>query len=488
MKIFIIRSIVFCLLFYLFIIIQPSVAGSLSIGCSSIDITPSRPVALAGNFSTRISKEPETPIIAAALALESKDGDKPVQQALIISCDLVAIRDGVQEKFRSKLQPLLPDMDMQNVILTATHTHTAPLTMELHEKRYVYDLPQEGVMMPDDYVEFLIEKLSTVAVNAWKNRKPAGVSWTLGYAVVGQNRRAVYADGRAKMYGKSDDPQFRGLEGYEDHAVEMLFFWDNTKQLKAIAINLACPAQEVESGRRINADFWHEVRQQLKSKLNQEDLVVLGWTGAAGDQSPHLMYRKTAEGRMTKARGLTRVQEIGRRISNAVIDTIEPARADIRNNLLFAHTVRQLQLPPRKILKREYEEALKNIPALEKKTDNYSRSMLIREKDVVHRYEDAQKIPPYNMELHVLRIGDIAIATNPFELFIDYGTQIKARSQAVQTFIIQHACNAGLYLPTPRAIEGGHYSGWPHTNIAGPEGGQVLVEETVKSINELFKQ
>ena len=45
--------------------------------------------------------------------------------------------------------------------------------------------------------------------------------------------------------------------------------------------------------------------------------------------------------------------------------------------------------------------------------------------------------PTYEMELHVLRIGDAVVCTNPFELFTDYGIRIKARSQAVQTFVIQ---------------------------------------------------
>ena len=466
--------------------LSPATAAELLIGAATVDITTDQPVALAGNFSTRISKKPETPIIAVALALESKDTDKPTQQALVVSCDLVAIRDGVQDRFREKLKLLLPDLDMRKVILTATHTHTAPLTMELRENRYLYDIPQEGVMQPQAYVVFLIERLTQAATQAWQGRKPGGVSWTLGHAVVGQNRRAVYADGHAQMYGRSNDPQFRGLEGPEDHGVEMLFFWNAAKQLKAIAINLACPAQELESHRAINADFWHEVRQRLCKELSPK-LCVLGWTSAAGDQSPHLMYRKAAEERMLTARGLTRAQEIGRRISNAVIDTFDIAKADIHSDMPFVHTVEDLQLPPRKILPREYEQSKRNILVLAQKPDNYSRTMLGREKEVLRRFEEAGKLPPYQMELHVMRVGDIAIATNPFELFLDYGIQMKARSPAVQTFLIQHACSAGLYLPTAKAIEGGHYSGLPHTNLVGPEGGQILADRTVEVINVLWK-
>ena len=47
-------------------------------------------------------------------------------------------------------------------------------------------------------------------------------------------------------------------------------------------------------------------------------------------------------------------------------------------------------------------------------------------------------------------MNDVAIATNEFELFTDYGVQIKARSPAVQTFVIQ-LTGSGGYLPTERA-------------------------------------
>ena len=107
----------------------------------------------------------------------------------------------------------------------------------------------------------------------------------------------------SQMYGKTDLANFRRIEGYEDHGVEVLCFWNREEQLVATAMNVACPAQEVEGLSAVNADCWHQVRQALRAK-HGEQLHVLGWTGAAGDQSPHLMFRKAAEERMRKLRGL----------------------------------------------------------------------------------------------------------------------------------------------------------------------------------------
>jgi len=87
-------------------------------------------------------------------------------------------------------------------------------------------------------------------------------------------------------------------------------------------------------------------------------------------------------------------------------------------------------------------------------------------------------------EIHVLRIGDVVICTNEFELYTDYGIRIQARSNALQTFVIQ-LTGPGSYLPTEKAVKGGSYSAVVQSNLVGPEGGQILVDRTVELINSL---
>ncbi len=88
--------------------------------------------------------------------------------------------------------------------------------------------------------------------------------------------------------------------------------------------------------------------------------------------------------------------------------------------------------------------------------------------------------------MHIIKLGSVAIATNPFELFLDYGNQIKARSHAEQTFVVQLACGAEGYLPTKKAELGGHYSAFISSGLVGHEGGDLLVRNTLQGINEMF--
>ncbi len=455
-------------------------ASELHIGAATVDITPARPVPLDGQMHTRISEKAETPITVSALALESRDSDRVLDQAIMISCDIVAIRQGLAEIVRAKARGRLPGFDLNKLFLNATHTHTAPVTM----KGERYRLLGGDVMRPEEYTDFMTDKIVQAAEQSWTQRKPGKAGWGQGQAVIAQNRRATYADGTAKMYGATNVPEFRGIEGYEDHNLDVLFFWDLNDQLVATAVNVPCPSQEVEGLKVIHADFWDPVRRQLRER-HGKDLHILAWTGAGGDQVPRPMYGKAADERMRRLRGLTRLEEVARRVVRGWEEAYEGARLEPLAGAALEHQVQKIDLPWRKVTDKELADARKAVEQY--KDDAKEQWRYLWNQGVVDRYEaeKAGTSGTFKMELHALRLGDVAIATNEFELYTDYGVQMKARSPAVQTFLIQ-LTGSGGYLPTPRAVAGGSYSAIIQSSRVGPEGGQALVERTIESLNALW--
>lgn len=470
-------------------------ATELYIGKATADITPKLPVALMGQFELRIANKAETPLSANIIALESRDGGQSLGTTIMVSCDLVFIPADYLQKVRAEVSKHLPGFDVNNIILNATHTHTAPVLEDDPDKvSFQYKIPKEGVSQVSEYLQLFTQRVSEAIVKAWKNRSAGSVTWGQNRAAVAYNRRAVYADGTAAMYGKTNTPEFLSLEGYEDHDVNTLFFWDNNKKLIAMSINVACPAQEVEGRSTVNADYWHRVRVSLQKKYGA-GLCVLGWIGAAGDQSPHPMYRKKAEERMRKLSNTDRMEDIAQRIVWAVDKTYEAVKNDAHTNVPLIHKVEKLLLPMRIITEEESknsmqvrDDAARQI-AKDPKTADQLHAKMTWFGDVVKRYE-RQKTDPhpqYETEIHVVRIGDAVICTNQFELFTDYGIRIQARSKALQTFVIQLA-GPGTYLPTSKAVMGGGYSAVCQSNAVGPEGGQLLVERTLALIDELWKE
>ena len=106
---------------------------------------------------------------------------------------------------------------------------------------------------------------------------------------------------------------------------------------------------------------------------------------------------------------------------------------------------------------------------------------------VLRRFELQNKVDAMDTELHMIRLGTVAIGSSPFELFLDYGNQIKARSLAEQTFLIQLANGSEGYVPTVKAENGGHYSAFISSGQIGHIGGEMVVRHTLKHINSMFE-
>lgn len=473
----------------------------LLIGMSQVDITPPAPVSLRATYRLIISEYVESPLYANAFAVEA-DGE----QLIICSCDLACFDAASVERVRELIHAENTDIDVSKVILCGTELHTGPHFYVKDKLRVAAKFLPEGTRYEDTQVipedawmedkcgAFIFERICEAVCRAWENRRPAGFSPGFGRAVVGHCRRVVYYDGSARMYGAVDTVNFDFVEAVNDTGIELLYLFDASHAPLGALVNVACPAQVLEGKPFVSSDFWGKARDFIKQKLG-DDFVVVGLCSAAGDQSPRDEVRKSTK---FPRRGdpdmhsLEGAIELGRRIAGVVLEQYDTAKENIQQEALLRHEAMTIDFPLRTVTIAEYETAKNTF----EKYVQASGKTVFGPSDIAALYVHAGTMERFflqndthffSSEIHVARFADIAIATNPFELFLDFGNQIRARSAAAQTILIQLACDGGSYLPTKRAERGGHYSAFVSSGWTGHAGGELLVNKTVETIQKLWQ-
>lgn len=493
------------------------------IGWSEIDITPKKKIKLAGQFYERISEYTESPVCAVAMAISTED-----DHAVFCACDLESIYPNLLALARRKIAAANAGgraaPDPAKVMVSATHTHTSyeykgedkrdsslnVLSRVLPESmKYIPKVASEDVVSSEEALEFLSDKIAEAVLEAWDSREDAFYANEFGRAAVGMCRRVVYDDGTAKMWGDTDLANFDCLEGGNDSGIELLYTFDKNRKPTGVVANVACPSQVLEQRSFISADYWGKVRQFLREEFGPE-FKVLGLCSAAGDQCPRDLVRwvepespiddpnvirknpllRKADPSMFDIKGCCRV---GRRIADEILAVFGEIKAYQKDGIL-KHRVLSLNLPLRRVTITEYEAAKRSL-------DEYIKScgergeFTFKDNAAMHvcagvmaRYEHQQTVDLHPVEVHVLRVGDVAFATNSFELFLDYGNRIRARSKAQQTFLIQLCCGSDGYLPTEKAERGSHYSAYVSSGVTGHAGGDLLVRETLEAIRTLFEE
>jgi hypothetical protein len=475
----------------------------ISAGWGEADITPEgKTVALAGQYYQRIAQGIHSRLKTVALVIE-QDGESTV----MISLDVVNFPEDFSRRLQQAVANRIPEISPNRVIINAIHTHNAPgLSMIFRWGKHIPD-----AISGEEYRDLVEEKVLDAVQHAWNSRCPSGIANTLESARVGHCRRAVYSNGTAEMYGKTDREDFLGMEGGEDSGVDLLFFFNENKKPAGTIVNIACPSQVMEATYMVSSDFMGALRDKLKAEFGS-DFKTMCQISAAGCQAPRDLTRNyKSEPDFWHADG---VDVISQRLLEAVRNGFSKAIADIEFEPELKHSVREIQLPRRRASYMEYLEARSKMAHLEDLQDSdtaYNEFCELTNKNekidgpgpydsklhhfvkirnneaVIWRYEEQDKQPNFAVELHVVKLGNVAFTTNPFELYLDFGHQIKARSQAEQTFLIQLANGSGGYLPSARAEQLGGYGGLIINGQVGSDGGKMLVDKTVMEIEKLWK-
>lgn len=491
--------------------------AKIKMGWAEVDITPNQKISLYGQFYERISDVVESRLYATAFALESAE-----EEMIICSCDLVGVAQNLNKMVKERLKDKLP-ISTDKVILSAIHTHTSydykqvrtlPMAMNYlktvlpKDMEYLSNTSGEKAMDKEVALNFLADKIAEAVLLAWENRTEGFFQCGFGRAAVGMCRRAVYDDGSAKMWGETNMANFSHLESGNDSGIELIYTFDKNRQVNGVIANIACPAQVVEQRYFISSDYWGKVKENLEKHFGKR-IFVLGLCSAAGDQAPRDLIRwvepetPVEDPNINHVYPVERRQDpsmydisglklVGKRISNEIISVFEELDlSKMKDEGILIHETVDMTFPLRRVTIEEYEDAKDKIDTFiannrGKRVTYEENANLYVYSGIVDRYAIQQSINSFKEEIHVIRFDDIAIATNPFELFLDYGNQIRARSKAKQTFLIQLACGCGGYLPTEIAEKGSHYSAYVSSGTTSHVGGELLVRNTLDTINKMF--
>ena len=315
--------------------------------------------------------------------------------------------------------------------------------------------------------------------------------------------------GRGTMHGPNL-PEFSHYEAGMDPFANYLFTFDMNDQLTGGIINISTTAQcgAVEHA-RLSADFWNEARAAFRAKYG-DHIHLLPQCAAAGDITPRqqhynkalsrrlkLKYGERAENRVLRYR-----MDIADRVLASFDEVLSWASKDKRRVLPLCHTVispklerdacsdEDLAETKRRLAEVEARPPTEDLPPKERlREETYRATLRGKYTWAINRYEDVKKNPTAETPLHIVRLGPVAFASSPFELFIDYMHRIQRQSPFEQTFIIQLSHMGGMhagYLPTERAVANKGYSAEPYSHAIGARGGATLVTETVKELKRLL--
>lgn len=485
---------------------------NMNIGWAQVSITPTRPVILIGQMYHRTSQYIHDPIMATALVLENGE-----DQVIFISTDMTLVPSHLINKVKENISAC-KGLDVKKISLHTTHTHNSSdffSDFMRKDNEQVYDcdiLPEislpEDILDGEEAQDFLTERLTELISCAWDSRTPGGISYAHDYAAIAFNRRPMFIDGQGHresiMYGDCSRADFRRFEDGTDTSAEMLYTWNRNGEITGVIVNVACPSQVYELHCFISADYWAPTRDLLRERLG--NIYILPACGAAGDLSPLDLVHISKNNQKAllewggQAKEVFRnfdmtlvCQSIAERICEAVIRGYRHARNYIDYCPEFKHEIMDMVLPLRFVNESDYKKAVVQVAAIKDKFSPDNRMtmedvvMAFEPQGVVMRWELQQKTKNFSFKSHIIRIGNIAIATNPFELYHEFAQRIKARAKAEQVFVIQLANGIGGYLPTELAIAGGSYSSKPASSTCGPDGGDILVERTLECIHDLWQ-
>ncbi len=418
-------------------------------GAATSNITPPLGLSIAGGMHDTKGTHIHDELHARCLVLD--DG---ATRLVIVTCDNCVIPREIFEEAKALIQSEL-GIPPENVLMAATHSHSAPAAVRAFQST------------PDaDYLSFMVRRIADGVHRAVHQLEPARIGWGTGQEpTLVFNRRWRMKEGgippdpfggltdQVRMNPPRADALLDQPSGPTDPEVVVVSIQSASGRPIALLANYSLHYVGGVGAGDVSADYFGAFAEIIEDSLGAQrqdpPFVAILSNGTSGNIN-NIDFRKPGEAQPP--------YEQIRKVAGALAKEVMKVVAEIEYRGWVPLGMRQTEISLA-VRKPTQEEVTLAKAVVQEVPEGQQLGTLpqIYAGETLAMAEYPDKVP---LILQAIRIGDLGIAAIPCEVFVEIGLQIKAESPLKPTFTMELANGYNGYLPTPEQHRLGGYETW----------------------------
>lgn len=446
-------------------------------GAAISNITPFLGGGIVGGWSAPPATYIHDELQARCLVID----DSETRLVFVVVDNISMNRDLIDEAKRLIFEET--SIPKENVLISAIHTHSATSSQGDGTKRRGWNYNQPL----DDYQKLLVRRIADVVRIAIVNLEPARIGWGVGSVpqhVFNRRWRMKPGTPMPNPFGGQDQVVMNPgvgnpnlLEPVGPTDPDVTFISVQSVQGRPIALlgNYSLHYVGGVPTGHISADYFavfaDRIQELLKADRQSPPFVGIMSNGTCGDVN-NINFRGPAQ----KNQPYEKMRIVANDVAQEVFRVYQTVQYHDWVRLKAAQD--ELSL---KVRKPSPELAERSRKVMER--PDTVKPVHIHEKEYASRTLQLLEWPDkVDIILQVFRIGELGVATIPFETFAETGLEIKAKSPFKPSFTIELANGSYGYLPTPEQHKLGGYETWLGTSRVETEASRKIVSK----LQELF--
>jgi hypothetical protein len=451
------------------------VAGPLSVGAATSNITPALGVSISGHMADRKATHIHDELHARCLVF-----DNGHTRVAIAVCDSCMIPRDIFDQAKALAQEET-GIPAEHMLMAATHTHSAATSTACFQSE------------PDpEYRRFLARRIADGIRRAVNNLAPAQIGWGTGHKPEHVfNRRwrmkpgtispnPFGAEDQVKMNPPPGSPDLLEPAGPTDPELPVIAVQSRDGRPLTLLANYALHYVGGNGAGEISADYFGMFADRVQELLDADRLdppfVGMMTNGASGNIN-NINFRQRGSAR--------KPYEQMRLVAHDVAAEAARVVKDIRytDQVILAARQEKIRLGVRRPNDNDVTRAQAILAAAQAADQPLTSLAQIYANETVRLVEYPEQV---ELILQTLRIGDVALVAIPCEIFVEIGLELKERSPFKPTIVVNLANGYNGYLPTAKHHELGGYETWrARSSYLETGAADVIVERMVSLLNQM---